>query len=66
METAVKHRVSGAYRTVRAVVCKDGGEISPPPIRLHDKRNGGLSFVEGSVQRKSWMLIIKHRLLEKF
>lgn len=25
METAVKHRVSGAYRTVRAVVCKDGG-----------------------------------------
>lgn len=33
METAVKHRVSGAYRTVRAVVWKDGGEISPPPIR---------------------------------
>ena len=34
METAVKHRVSGAYRTVRAVVWKDGGEISPPPIRF--------------------------------
>ena len=39
METAVKHRVSGVYRTVRAVVWKDGGEISPasyPIVQLEN------------------------------
>ena len=45
METAVKHRVSGAYRTVRAVVWKDGGEIPPPPIRLASRE--GASHKKG-------------------
>ena len=56
METAVKHRVSGAYRTIRAVVCKDGGEISPPPIRFDGAgRNSivsrGLSSIFGDALR---------------
>lgn len=56
VEAAVKHRVSGVYRTVRAVVWKDGGVISPSPIRFNGAgRNSivsrGLSSIFGDALR---------------
>ena len=60
METAVKHRVSGAYRTVRAVVWKDGGEIFPASYPIISKKieilkgfGDSLANARGLMKRKS-------------